>query len=70
LVRAWNDGPDIRSVTSADRACRVAINADPSTVNATPWAPPPIETVRPATRSSAITGHEVVEPNGVMVPRS
>jgi len=42
----------------------------PSTVRATPCAPPPIEIALPATVWSATTGQARLEPKGVMVPRS
>jgi hypothetical protein len=59
-----------RSVTSATVAPRAATAASASTVTATPWAPAPRLTRRPATVASATTGQAVVDPNGVIVPRS
>ena len=56
--------------TSATAAPRAPITSSAATVTPTPWAPPPMETVRPTIASSAITGHAVVAPNGVIVPRS
>ena len=58
------------SVTSATCASRARTTSSAWAVAATPWAPAPIEMRRPATVASATTGSAVVEPNGVMVPRS
>ena len=41
-----------------------------ASVTDVPCAPAPIETVRPGTVASATTGHAVLDPNGVIVPRS
>lgn len=54
------------SVTSAICASRWAITSSAATVAATPSAPAPREMVRPAIRSSTITGRAVTEPNGVI----
>jgi hypothetical protein len=57
--------------TPASRIGRWAVRlASAARVAATPWAPAPIETVRPTTRSSATTGSGARVPNGVIVPRS
>ncbi len=58
------------SVTSATCAFRATTAASASTATATPWAPAPTVTRRPRRRSSAMTGHAVDAPNGVIVPRS
>ena len=39
-------------------------------MTATPWAPAPRDTSRPAIRESAMTGQSLSEPKGVMVPLS
>ena len=41
-----------------------------ATVAATPCAPAPSDTVRPVIVASATTGHAVLDPKGVIVPRS
>src|SRR5699024_12621168 len=61
------------SVISATWAMRCASAASALTVAATPCSPAPREMVRsrsPLSEASAMTGHAVVEPKGVMVPRS
>lgn len=58
------------SETSATWAPNAPSAASASTVMPTPWAPPPREMRRPTMPASAITGHAVVEPKGVIVPRS
>lgn len=58
------------SVMSATVASRAAMSASASTKRLRPCSPAPIETRRPVMVSSATTGQAVVEPRGVMVPRS
>lgn len=59
-------------MTSATVAPNHASAARASTVTATPCAPAPNEITRPASSSeaSATTGQAVVDPKGVIVPRS
>lgn len=49
------------SVMSATVASKDAMRSAASTVSATPWAPPPMETT-PSSERSAITGHGCVAP--------
>ncbi len=58
------------SVTSATSAPSARTTSSAATVAATPCAPAPSDTVRPVIVASATTGHAVVDPNGVIVPRS
>ncbi len=60
----------VASVMSATVAPRAARAASASTVMPTPWAPAPRETRRPVTDLSETTGQGVLDPNGVIVPRS
>ena len=63
-----NAGRD-QSLMSATVASSTRMTSSPPRVTATPWAPAPRLTRRPATVTSAITGQAVVAPNGVIVPR-
>lgn len=58
------------SVTSTTSAASARTRSSAASVAPTPCSPAPIEIVRPATVASAMTGHAVVDPNGVIVPRS
>src|SRR3954454_6704038 len=66
-VAPSGSGTSAGSVTSARIAPRAGTAASASTSTATPCAPPPRVTARPAIRSSATTGHARMDPNGVMV---
>src|SRR5215813_13326295 len=55
------------SATDASSARRIA---SASAAKARPCAPAPRVILRPRTRSSAITGQGLADPNGVIVPRS
>ncbi len=46
------------------------MSASASTQRLRPCSPAPIDTRRPGIVASTTTGHAVVEPSGVMVPRS
>jgi hypothetical protein len=54
------------SATDAFSARRIG---PASAARARPCSPAPRVMVRPRTRSSAITGQHLADPNGVMVPR-
>ena len=58
------------SLRSATTAARAASSSSASTNSEQPCSPAPIDTRRPTMPASAYTGHAVVDPSGVMVPRS
>ncbi len=58
------------SEMSATVAARAGRMSSAATATASPCSPAPSVIARPRIRSSAITGHAVTDPNGVMVPRS
>jgi hypothetical protein len=55
------------SATDASRTCR---SSSASTARARPCSPAPRVISRPRTRSSAITGQDLTDPSGVIVPRT
>lgn len=67
---ACQDGPGSGSVTSATVAPRIRTTSSALAAMAAPCSPAPSVTCRPAIRSSAMTGHAVLDPSGVIVPRA
>ena len=63
-------GQDSGSVTSATVASSALMRSSAAAATATPCSPAPSVIWRPRIRSSATTGQALVDPSGVMVPRS